>query len=721
MNTRFPFVVGITLCANATDPYVITGATTFSDDPNAATGYVDGVEYHVFVRLPDNATNKYEEVWGMYTASTDSIARTRVGKSSAGYGIKVNWGSSAPKHIAAVVSGEELGNMASIFIDLKPWEDILVGGTMQSNGGKTLVYVGSAPADTALVDDWSRAVPGTGGNDWRKVVKAEQYTDYNDALPYIGTVRSVNAGGWKACGSVIHAFCTRLAQFTGRKVRSISVHRGATSFADPANGWLYDPTVSTSVITVFIAAVNAAIARMHVVDPIQSSITKLHIYMMLHGENDAAGGEAGQGTPLWTSPSNVYGDLVAEHIVMLEDPARGNICDSKTLYLLHDIPTPMREIKSYQVNGANEFDGHAQAQALIGGRCRVLPTLGIKTLDDQIHYTGEEADKLGYQDADLLLANARADNDTGGAMRLSKVNTWYDATAIWTWETNSASLPSAAGRWRFNVAENVVTIRKTDGIPVDRFAQGLGQFEVGDLLRLANAITSPTVYVDFRITGAPTITTDNVAYPCAVVTSVGTRTAVVFYLQPQNTAWHDGKSFLASTPHALQSRKQALINTETVYTGGVALTADADLGKDFHILMGNANGAQSRTRKAGPRWGALRTTNATGVIILDTNHMLDGVVEYVKATVSYKVPANGNVGVFELHGIIRRTGTTTSADWAPAATVLIDEEALATDPVLAALTFFGIGEGWKITVTGKAATSIDWVCLAEIIDIPTSP
>lgn len=719
MNTRFPSaVVGTTLCANNTDNYVIeAGALSFGGLPVSA---LDGQLVEVFVRYPDNTTSGYEQVWGIYTHSTTTVARTKVGQSSAGEGTKVNWGNSAPKLIVFVTSGSQLGNMARIFLALDPWEDILVGATGQSNLGTLAYYEGATPADTDRVLDWSRAVPGTGSNAWRTVAKAEQYTDYSDSVPYIGTTRSkldttTSPGVWKACGSIVHSFARQLATITGRKVRTVSVYRGGTSLNDPTYGWIYDTSATNAVSKVFADAVDAAITQMHTDDPRQASVTKLHVYLFGQGENDAV--IAAGGSPFYASESAEYGYLLADHIKALEDSDRWNIADENTISVLFDIPEPARKLEDSQSVGVNTFDGHAQAQAILGDRCIVIPTSGIPTKDDQIHYWGEGADELGARGADVLMSPTAPNGNTGGAFRLVKTNAW--PVAAYTWEADSDSAPSTNSRWRFSLAQDEFKITYVSGSYGDTSAIGLGLFQINDIIRMENQST-PAIYVDVRITGRVTDNTTYYTYPCEIVAEAGTRTAVAFLIKPQNTAWHDGKSYNASTNHSILSGKQSLANAETTYSEGIAATTGAEISRNHHYLMADQYGKQARSRQLAVRYGELRTTDATAnQVILGAKHFEDGRVEYIRATVCYKIPASGNIGVFQLHAIIRRTGTTTSADWAPAATVLIDEEALATDPNIAAASLIGLVDGYDVRVTGKASTTIDWVCEVETIVIPT--
>jgi hypothetical protein len=713
VNTAFPFAVGITLCDDNTTDYVFESSPVgFGPLPVSA---LDGQKVEFFVRYPDNTTSGYEPGWGVYTHSTRTITRDVIGQSSAGDGVAVNWGSSAPKYLVMVASGASLANMARIFLALEPWEDILAGSTTQSNGGTLAYYQGTPPADTDRVLDWSRAEPGTGSEAWRQVVKAEEYTDYDDAVPYVGTPRSIEVSSvWTPLGSINHAFATQLAALTGRRVRTVHCFRGATSLADPTYGWLYNPSATNSVAKVFADAVDAAITQMHTDDPRQSSVTKLHVYIMAHGENDALAGESG--SPFYGSSSARYGRILADHIEALRDPDRWNIADENTVIILNDIPEPLREKESSQSVGVNEFDGHAQAQALIGSRCFVVSTAGIPTQDDQIHYWGEGADELGVRDANTLLTPSASNANFGGAFRLAKVNTW--PLAIYAWETDSASAPSSSS-WRFNVAQNELKIHNTTAALGDMVSRGLGHFQIGDLIRMERQ-DNAAIYVDIRITGAAVNNTTYFTYPCDIEAEAGTRTATSFLLLPQNTGWHDGEAYVAATPHRIQSAGLSLANPETDYTGGAGVTSGAEVNRDFHYLMARAGGIMERSAQLAVRSGSRRTTDATAnQTLLRSYHFEDGRVEYINAKVCYKVPANGNVGVFDLHAIIRRTGTTTSADWAPAATVLVDEEALATDPNIVALTFSGVLEGWIVRVTGKAATTIDWICEVETIEIPT--
>jgi hypothetical protein len=208
-------------------------------------------------------------------------------------------------------------------------------------------------------------------------------------------------------------------------------------------------------------------------------------------------------------------------------------------------------------------------------------------------------------------------------------------------------------------------------------------------------------------------------YPCEIVTAAGTRTATGYLLKPQTTGWHDGKTYKAATNHKISSRKLSLANTETEYTGGALVTSEGDASRNFHVLMAAPDGTAYRSSKLGVRAGSIRTTAlGTNTTILESAHFEDTRVEYVKATICYKVPANGNVGVYVVHGVVRRSSTAT-LDWTTVDTI-VNEESLATAPNIIAKTLFGLAEGWTIRVTGKAATNIDWTCHAESIVIPTS-
>jgi hypothetical protein len=699
MNTRFPgCLVGTTTNTSGT---ISLDSAALPFGAKLDDFLQDGQTYRFYMRWPDNVTAGWLEADGVWSSSGNgSITRAKIINSFAGVATDYTF-AAGTKHIMVTTPGSELGNMASVLLSLKPWEDVLIGVTCQSNGGTLLVHQGSAPPDTTRVKDWSRTVPGTGSESWQAVVKAQQYTDYNDALPYIGTPRSVNSSGWKTVGSFAHSLATKIAYISGRLARTVVVHRGATAFADSTYGWLY-PGTSTSVGKVFDDALAAAISQMHTDDPRQTSVTKLHIYALLQGETNALYGDDGS-----------YGYQVADHLAALEDPARWNSCDSNTRYLLPEIPTPMRKLRAYQTLGVNEFNGHAQAQALFGSRVSVISTAGIPTQPDQIHYWGEGADTLGERAADTELSTTTVPANFGGAFRLVENNTWPDP--LWARETDSASGPGSTN-FRLNVAQTQLKIRKTAGYPGDMTSAGLGLFKPGDILRMEQQ-ASAAIYVDCTITGLPTDNTTFFSYPCTTVI-VGTQSTGSYYLKPQNTSWHDGKSYSASTIHNLQSNKQNLANTEVSYTSGADADIEGNATNNFHVLMADVNGRQYRSKKQGVRWAKLRTTAvATNTTILASYHFTDGYVEYVRARICYKVPANGNVGVFVVEGVVRRTGSTMYLDWS-SVTVTVDEEALATDPDITTLGF-SVLNGWILRITGKASTTIDWVCEAESIEIPT--
>jgi hypothetical protein len=86
--------------------------------------------------------------------------------------------------------------------------------------------------------------------------------------------------------------------------------------------------------------------------------------------------------------------------------------------------------------------------------------------------------------------------------------------------------------------------------------------------------------------------------------------------------------------------------------------------------------------------------------------------------VLYRVPANNNIGLWVGEGIIKRVGNDTTLQWSTTPAFTVNQEALATIPSISHNTLFGIAEGWTVYVTGKAATTIDWVCEVEYIRIP---
>lgn len=711
MNTRFPgCLVGTTTTTSGTIT-LDSGALPFGaklDD-----FLVDGNTYAFYVRWPDNTTTGFLEGFGVWSATgTGSITRAKIINSTAGEATDYTF-AAGTKHILITTPGALFGNLASVFINLEPWEDILIGFTSQSNGTSELaLYTGSGPADTTRVKDWSRIAANTGSPAWRDVVKADAYT-YTATNPHLGTGRA--RSGTKT-GSIIHSLATQLALMTGRLVRTVSVTRGATSLADPTYGWGYLPSVGTTVSKVFADEVAAAISQMQTDDPRQTSITKLHLYVIAQGENDAAAGESG--SPYYGSSSAQFGWLLADHLRALEDTARWGICDENTIHLLYDIPPAMRGIRAYQATGANEFDGHAQAAQIFGSRAIVVPVTEVAMNADGIHYTGEGADEAGLIGANLLLSNTYTHSNTGGAVRLVKNNTYPDPSYIRDSDSD-ASAPSATIRWRFNVAHTVIKIHKTSNLG-DMEVYGLGKFQIGDVLRFEeNGV--PADYIDVTITSLATDNTTWFQYSCTEV-SVGTVAAgATFDIKPKNCAFHDGESYTASVAHNIASTKQNLVNKDTGYSLGATATIGAEIWRNHHVAIINEQGRQYRSRKLGSRYGAIRTTAATAnQLILGSYHFEDGRVEYVKATVCYKVPANGNVGIYTIEAVLRRTGSTTALDGETTLTVVINEEALATPPNIIAATFIGVGEGYKVQVTGKSATNIDWVCEVETIEIPTS-
>jgi hypothetical protein len=713
MNTTFPnCIVGTTTCPDDTTDYIISATElAFAGIPGEE---LDGAGVEYFVRYPDNVTAGFESGYGIYTHSTRTVTRLYIYESSATGSANndpVNWGSSAVKHIALTVSGNTIGNMARIIASLNPWEDILVGFTAQSNGGTIVLYDGAAPPDTNKVLDWSTAGSG-GAKAWRKVVKSTVYTDYTPTLPYIGTPRSVLDSNNSTCGSILHSMATQLATFTGRKVRTVSVFRSATSISDPTYGWLYNPSATDSVAKVFADAVDAAIAQMHIDDPRQSSVTKLHIYMMAQGENEAAIGQT-EGAPWYSVSSSKYAHRLHEHIEALKDDAKWGIANDNTLIVLNEIPDTYRSKEDMLTTLGNGFNGHAQAQVLIGERCIVISTAGIPTQSDLLHYTGEGADLLGARVADVICNQTSHASNTGGAFRQVKNYTWPNP--IFSRQASSASAPSLAS-WRLNVAENEIKIHKTAAEGIDAEAMGVGLFKVGDILKF-ELNGGPSIYVTVTLTSTATDNTTYFSYSCTVVIT-GVQTTGGYYCKPQNIGFHDGKSYLSFTGNVIQSGAASLANSERPFTEGASETTGATLQRNFHHAMLDPTGRLVRSAQIAVRRESMRTDDATTQILFRSFHFEDGRVEYVKATVCYKVPANGNVGVFILQGVFRRTGISTVKDGTIANTVVIDEEALATDPVLVAVSFLGISEGYRIDVVGKNATNIDWVCEVEAIEIP---
>lgn len=701
MNTAFPEALGGTTTSTAS-PFLINGTLPYAADPNTQlTGIFEG-DY--FIRYADNVTVGFESGYGSYDASTDSLTVIKVYQSSNGPDVAATF-TSAVKHFGFVLSGNVIGAMARTLIALEPHEDILIGSSGQSNAGHYTYYDGATPATNANVLDWSTTGAG-GALGWRTVVKADNYTDYTPTTAYIGTPRSVFDVSWRACGSIVHGMAVRLAQITGRKVRTINVYRPATGISDPVYGWGYSTTTTTLVSRVFKDAVVDAIAAL---PANQSSITKLHIYLFSQGENDAAG---------TTVPSGTYGNLLAEHMAALEAPEKWGVAGPETRYILMDIPCRAREIESFQPQIAT-FDGHAVAQSIVGSRCVVVPTQGAETRYDQTHYIGEAADMLGARAADTMITTTTAGTNYGGAFRSIPNKKW--PTTAYIWESDSASAP-ASTKFRFNAGRTTIKFNYVPGGGGSNLsAAGLGLFKKNDRIRLYQSGT-PGIFVVALIGGIATDGGSWFEYPITILSSAGSFTAGPTYiLIAENFGWHDGKDYVASTASAILSTKQNSDNFNTLYTEGLTVSPASHAldGSNLHVIIADPTGKQFRSRQLGTKWGKLRTTNATAnQALLDTAHFAEGRVEFVKATVCYKVPANGNVGVFEVRGVVRMTGTAT-LDWS-AVTVIVDEEALATDPNIVSTSFAGVFEGWIIRVTGKASTNIDWVCAAEIIEIPTS-
>jgi len=572
LNTKFPSnLVGTTLTTGTGTFALESGATSFSASLDAHL--IDGQAYAYFVRWPDNSTVGWEEGFGVYSATGNgSITRATIVNSYDGVGVAHSF-AAGTKHIAIITSGSELANMARVFLSLDPWEDILVGCTGQSNAGTSVAYYASAPADTpaSKVLDWSRAAPGTGAYGWRQVVKADVYTDHVTADIYTGTPRS-SSGTTK--GSVVHSFAATLADITGRLVRTITVWRGATEFINATYGWLYAPASSNIAKTFKDAVVSATTGLPN---------TKLHIYLFLQGEGDAANNG---GTYI---NSDEYGYRLADHLDALEDSTKWDICTSNTLYVLFDIPERLRQAKASQDAGGKQWDGHAQAAGKFGHRAFVIPTHGLTTIYDNTHYVGESADELGQRAAYALLSPTRPPSNNLGTFRSERRLLWpsFPMTRLADGSGNPAD-----GQWILNVARNVVKIHHTTGTgTISLRTAGLGNFQYGDIIRFS-VPTTGTPYIDVTILGIPTDGTTYFSYPCSV-NDVGTLGTVSCDMFPQNTGFHNGVDFVTSTPNYILSEKQTLANAETYYTSAVGngLTAVASVeAANFHVMMANYKG-----------------------------------------------------------------------------------------------------------------------------------
>ncbi len=698
MNTRFPFATGFTACANNTDPYTISGATTFSDDPNGAQGYVDGVEYHYFVRYPDNTTSGHEEGWGAYTASTDSIARTKIGKSSAGYGVKVNWGSSATKHIAAVVSGAELGNMASAVIDLPPWQDVLLGGTSQSNGlaWANLYLTGSALPIYTQVLDWCKIAAGTGSYAWRVTDPTEQSLLLpSDDTVHVGTPRRVDSGGTVyPTGHIGRSAAITLAAFTGRKVRTIFAATVGTAIDAAVRGWWpYNASLTTGCAKIFKDAVGAAVAQMVIDDPRQTA-TKLHICMHAQGESDIS------------KTSGQYGFMLADVIQAYEDTTRWNICDSNTIYLLYDIPPQLRESSSSGL----KFDGHRVAAYLIGERAHVVDTKGALTAEG-LHYTGASADMLGPRGIKILLTSSRSDIPASPAFLLKRDVGEFGASYVM--DTTGAGAPTAP-KFKLNTALTALRIRNIDFLGVDYKALGMSSLKAGDVLRFVKSGQSGANYKTITLTGPPIFNTDDIEWPISTPVDTGTvpvagDTAAVTSLVNKI---FDGVTYTAITDAYIQSSKRAA-GTE------LAITLVSE-GRENKVLGVNTDGRDTRSRDLIPFYNTVKTTTNAATTLLNNYGLADGASEYIDVIVAYKILTSHRYGQFRIQCIARRTGAAVYFDSSYTVTTLQDPEGLGP-PAIASDNFFSVIWGWKVTHGCKAATTIHWTTKAYVTPLFTSP
>lgn len=387
--------VATTLCSNDTSDIVLE--TTLIDLDGNSAAYLDGKLVEAFVRLQDNVTAGYEQVWGIYTHATKTIARTNVGKSSAGYGIKHNWGSAARKIVSVTVKGSWLSSLATVLIDLAPHLDLLIAGSGQSNFHGYSWYANPAniPAMVDYVEDWS--TNGSGGSRAYRVPNpTDHYSDFSSGDTYIGYPRTVLDGAtWRTCGHVGYSFAKTMARFLGRKARTVFVSRPGTWINHGTYGWTYQPALSTSTAKILKDEIVAAVAAL---PAHQSATTQPHIFLWQQGETDATSGALG-------TTSIAYASMLKDFITDCEDPLKwGWASNKKTIYVIFDLYESGRERRP-------NWRGHELAKNMIGSRAILVDTQGAthrlqNGVRDINHIDGESADMWGARAANMFLSSA---------------------------------------------------------------------------------------------------------------------------------------------------------------------------------------------------------------------------------------------------------------------------------------------------------------------------
>ena len=697
MNTKFPgFLVGTTLTADDTTDYVVNSTVTFATDINsdANSGMVDGQYYTYYVRYPDNTTAGHEEGWGRYTLSTDTIQREVIGKSSAGYGVPVDWDDGgATKHIAIVVSGSEIGNMARIAIDLPPWVDYRVGVTGQSNvaqGNLAVKQDGAFYAANPMVQQW--ATDGSGSaNGWRTLDPEEQDGDVTvgSAVPYTGTGRRVEIDSvWYYTGSIAAGYANRMQAVLGRGIRLINTATLGQAIDSGTYGWTYG--VSGNTAMEFASEVGDAIAALPAEQRLGTPDV-LHAVIWAQGETDIS------------TSSPAYAWKLATVVFDFEDPARHGICDETiTKYLFCGFGD-----RYGQTNPA--FHGLQLAKQIVGDRATFIKPQRNIAIFDTVHYVGEDSYAYGELLADYHLGIANTPSQDP-AFEIQEIRTDMDALTKYTVQTEGESVLTA-GQIQLAADHLSVRIAKSDnqgGFGQNWWDKGLKYYGNGDYVTIEvteDIVVTNGQRIDF--TGPPVESTNYAEWPCTVTDFGTVPVATNQVIMNCSRFLFDGESFRTGTDLEL-----ALPSISEGYEVGNSLAAS-----EYKLLSADGEGILRRTAVSSPfRW-ELKTTNATANQSMGYSFAIPNPgYARIEAKVSYKI-VGGNCGAFTLIAMANRSGVSTlTLPHNPAATVEYDPESL-TVPNIALFTF-GFA-GIQIRVTGKAATDVHWVAEGTITLLPT--
>jgi hypothetical protein len=783
MNTRFPgCLVGTTTTTSGT---ISLDAAALPFGAKLDDYLVNGATYAFYVRWPDNTTTGFLEGFGVWSSTGNgSITRAKITNSTVGEATDYTF-AAGTKHILIVTPGSELANMASVFLDLPPWQDIVLGGMGQSNFGWSNLYLtGSAPASNSMVLDWCK--PAAGGTAaWRVTDPTEHDTNLPvDDTVYVGTPRMAeSASVWYPTGHIGRSLALTLQAITGRKVRTIFAATVGTPIDSGTKGWWpYNTALSTGCAKMFKDAVVAALAQMTTDDPRQTA-TKLHGFLWAQGESDvnatpgtaanattnAAGYAVGAttltlasagtgtivagdiltfaddtnaylvatgdtdvsngGTIVLAAPglriamsaatktitlattiaksSARYGFMLYDVIAAMEDTTRWGICDSNTTYLLYDLPPYVRN------NTANgrKFMGHAIAKALIGDRARIVSTEGMLG-NDGAHYTGANADTLGGRGAKGWLSPSRAAAAATPAFMLRKDATASATQGGWTRVADGTGGLSAGGKYKFTSGNAYVQITFNDNSGLFMFDAGLKHIPTGTMLKFEK-VTAPAGYRTCITTGP---VEDNASYyriPIGTIVDTGTIPAVAdatYITTPLDHLW-DGTTMTAATDLNILSAKLAT---------GQEIAFSTSTTRTDKLVGADTEGKLRRSNTLIPMYYAVKTTSNAGYTLFNNYLMADGDAEHIDATVGYKCLTSNKQGAYRIQAIARRSGSSVLFDTTPTITQVQDGEALGVSPVIASDNFFSILWGWKITHTGKAATTLHWTTEVRVIPLATS-